>query len=1068
MKTLTTRLLLAVLISLSALNTFSQGQKHDLPKQSLCLIENFQPVPPSVPDGTKSILSEDFSAGCPPPGWIIVGDGQTNWQSSLTDNAGGAPPEGMFAYYPQFDGNSKLVSPQINTTGISALVFEFKQMVNDYSGGYTLLVETTSDGVVWNEAWSVDVTGDIEAETVSMFIDNDDVGSGNFQISFTYNGNSNNVNYWYIDDAILIEGLGLDVGIIALNAPSLALPGYIDVETTVKNYGTQTVDFDIKIDLYKSSILIVSYLYGVSDLAPTEEKEIFMSFPMDVGSWEIFVTSMLEGDENPDNNSMGQQIQIIENIVAKKPCFEEFTSSTCIPCAGANPIIDQVLISNPGEYSLIKYQMNWPGAGDPYYTEQGGVRRDYYNVSAIPDLYCNSDQISPASSLNQTIFDIYADQVTGLDIEVDATIVDESVITVNATINSYAVYDAGLVARIVVVEKTTYANASTNSEEEFHNVMMAMLPDASGTALEAFTPGIQVDLSGSIDMTTTFMEQPNDLAVIVFVQDDADESIVQSEMVDVTGTFVTYSVTFNVEDSDGNPVDGALINFDINGPMDTGANGQAIFQEVFPGMYDYEVSKSGLLANSGTVEVIGENVIVDVVLQIPDYYFYEDFGNGLPNDWTIYSSSGNSSNLYWYDGFVVFWMQNANDLVIQLMSPEINLTQAGSLFFTVFDPYMSPGILVGTVSDPSDPDSFDEIASFELTSALQEYEVILEGLPITDSYLAFKYNGPAAGYFYFDDVKISTSSTALSAPQNLTATVDDNDVLLDWDAPGLKNLLGYNVFRDDEAIGYTVETEYTDLDLENGLYGYYVTAVYDEGESGPSNTAIANVGNIVVYCGSEGGGGQYFSHITFGDIDNSSGFDGYGDYTDLSTDIERDETYTLSVTIASPSTGDDIGVWIDFDHDGVFDDEENLICEMDNNQGVFNWEISVPGDATLGETRMRLKDKYWEMGCDPCGYTTWGETEDYSVNIVDYTGIEKVGPRQIQIFPNPASDVVNIKSGMILKVLRVYNYSGQIIIDGQLSGKEHQVNTSQLDAGIYLFKVETEESSISERVIIGR
>ncbi len=62
---------------------------------------------------------------------------------------------------------------------------------------------------------------------------------------------------------------------------------------------------------------------------------------------------------------------------------------------------------NPGEYSLIKYQMNWPGNGDPYYTEEGGVRRDYYGVSSVPDLYINSDHHFPAIDFTQEVFDEY-------------------------------------------------------------------------------------------------------------------------------------------------------------------------------------------------------------------------------------------------------------------------------------------------------------------------------------------------------------------------------------------------------------------------------------------------------------------------------------------------------------------------------------------------------------------------------------------------------------------------------------------------------------------------------------
>ncbi|MEZ5197672.1 MAG: hypothetical protein R2764_15170 [Bacteroidales bacterium] len=32
--------------------------------------------------------------------------------------------------------------------------------------------------------------------------------------------------------------------------------------------------------------------------------------------------------------------------------------------------------------TLVKYQMNWPGVGDPYYTE-GGAERNYYGVSWV-------------------------------------------------------------------------------------------------------------------------------------------------------------------------------------------------------------------------------------------------------------------------------------------------------------------------------------------------------------------------------------------------------------------------------------------------------------------------------------------------------------------------------------------------------------------------------------------------------------------------------------------------------------------------------------------------------------
>jgi len=56
-------------------------------------------------------------------------------------------------------------------------------------------------------------------------------------------------------------------------------------------------------------------------------------------------------------------------------------------------------------------------------------------------------------------------------------------------------------------------------------------------------------------------------------------------------------------------------------------------------------------------------------------------------------------------------------------------------------------------------------------------------------------------------------------------------------------LLGYNVYRDDVKINTSLvlTKEYDDLDLLTGQYEYYVTAVWDEVESDPSNTIIVDI-----------------------------------------------------------------------------------------------------------------------------------------------------------------------------------------------------------------------------------
>lgn len=99
---------------------------------------------------------------------------------------------------------------------------------------------------------------------------------------------------------------------------------------------------------------------------------------------------------------------------------------------------------------------------------------------------------------------------------------------------------------------------------------------------------------------------------------------------------------------------------------------------------------------------------------------------------------------------------------------------------------------------------------------------------------------------------------------NLTADVDDDGVFLSWTPPytpevslnssrnisqtrtGVRNvrderleLLGYNIYRNNVAINteLVTDSDYLDTDVEFDInYTYYVTVVYDEGESGPSNS----------------------------------------------------------------------------------------------------------------------------------------------------------------------------------------------------------------------------------------
>jgi len=72
----------------------------------------------------------------------------------------------------------------------------------------------------------------------------------------------------------------------------------------------------------------------------------------------------------------------------------------------------------------------------------------------------------------------------------------------------------------------------------------------------------------------------------------------------------------------------------------------------------------------------------------------------------------------------------------------------------------------------------------------------------------------------------------------------------------------------------------------------------------------------------------------------------------------------------------------------------------------------------------------------------------------------------LEIFPNPTSDEVMIKSEIEIYSFKVYDISGQLITEKSVDSKNFQYNTDNLKPGLYMFRIKTEKGIISKRISI--
>jgi hypothetical protein len=94
-----------------------------------------------------------------------------------------------------------------------------------------------------------------------------------------------------------------------------------------------------------------------------------------------------------------------------------------------------------------------------------------------------------------------------------------------------------------------------------------------------------------------------------------------------------------------------------------------------------------------------------------------------------------------------------------------------------------------------------------------------------------------------------------------------------------------------------------------------------------------------------------------------------------------------------------------------------------------------------------------------------GETEDYTINIVDNLSLDDFNQDQFSIYPNPSQNVVNIesKNNLNIESVKIFDLFGKLIIEK--TQNTNQVSVENLSNGVYIVEVASEGIIFKKKLI---
>ncbi|MFZ9611893.1 MAG: GEVED domain-containing protein, partial [Crocinitomicaceae bacterium] len=265
-----------------------------------------------------------------------------------------------------------------------------------------------------------------------------------------------------------------------------------------------------------------------------------------------------------------------------------------------------------------------------------------------------------------------------------------------------------------------------------------------------------------------------------------------------------------------------------------------------------------------------------------------------------------------------------------------------------------------------------------------------------------------------------------------------------------------------------------------GQYTISLTASNAQGNDIETKNNYIIVATATAPCtGSSATCDEYINTVTLNTINNttscSSG--GYGNYSNINTSLAKGSTYSLTILPGvlgqtfQAYTDDEVAAWIDFNNNNSFSDPGEQVAYVLVASGWSNvFNFTVPTSAVTGNVKMRVRISYSVDGAiDPCGESTFGEVEDYTINITSSSGLTENPLEAINVYPNPTDqelfiDLQNIEAEV--KSIEILDISGKVIqVIPANPGLVMKLNTQSLSQGMYQLRIISSDFIATKRFV---